>query len=102
MFTGVCLGIALTVACVYIGTDFCTSQGDYGSVIDYWPFVKGLKWLNPVMTPFIEKIRKGQHQKGVSKGQVWVRESLQEHKLSMQLKVLVSSEQHMYRHYFGK
>lgn len=54
------------------------------------------------MTPFIEKIRKGPHQKGVSKGQIWVRESLREHKLSMQLKVLVSNEQHMYRHYFGK
>lgn len=77
-------------------------QGDYGSVIDYWPFVKGMKWLNPVMTPFIEKIRKGHYPKGVSKGQVWVRESLREHKLSMQLIVLVSNEQHMHRHYFGK
>ncbi|KAH3835105.1 hypothetical protein DPMN_108448 [Dreissena polymorpha] len=74
--------------------------GDYGSTVDYWPFVKGLKWLNPVMTPFIEKIRKGHYPKGDSKGQVWVRESLREHKLSMQLKVLVSNEQHMYRHYF--
>jgi len=54
------------------------------------------------MTPFIEKIRKGPHQKGISKGQVWVRESLREHKLSNQLTVLVSNEQHMYRHYFGK
>ncbi|WAQ98287.1 RUBIC-like protein [Mya arenaria] len=74
--------------------------GDYGSVVDYWPFVKGLKWLNPVTTPFIENIRRGHYQKGVGKGQVWVRESLREHKLSMQLKVLVASEQHMYRHYF--
>ncbi|XP_053404594.1 run domain Beclin-1-interacting and cysteine-rich domain-containing protein-like isoform X2 [Mercenaria mercenaria] len=73
---------------------------DSGSVMDFWPFVKGLKWLNPVMTPFIEKIRKGQHQKGVSKGQVWVRESLREHKLGSQLKVLVTHEQHLHRHYF--
>ncbi|XP_060554922.1 run domain Beclin-1-interacting and cysteine-rich domain-containing protein-like isoform X2 [Ruditapes philippinarum] len=73
---------------------------DSGSVIDFWPFVKGLKWLNPVMTPFIEKIRKGSHPKGVSKGQVWVKESLREHKLVSQLKILVTSESHLHRHYF--
>lgn len=74
--------------------------GDTGSAVDFWPFVKGLKWLNPVMTPFIEKIRKGPHQKGVSKGQVWVRESLRDHKLVNQLKTLVANEQHLHRHYF--
>ncbi|KAL4219862.1 hypothetical protein ACF0H5_020273 [Mactra antiquata] len=74
--------------------------GDYGSVVDYWPFIKGLKWLNPVSSPYIEKIRKGSHQKGVSKGQIWVRESLREHKLVNQLKILVNSEQHLHRHYF--
>ena len=76
-------------------------QDETGSVADFWTFAKGLKWLNPVLSPFIEGIRKSSHQ-GESKGQVWVRESLLNHNLTAQLKVLVNNKQHLHSFYFGK
>ena len=70
---------------------------------DYWPFVRGLKWIHPVVAPSIERIsRLSQGCDEDSKGRTWLRDSLFDHALSEQLKLLASNQQHLATHYHGK
>ncbi|XP_021360063.1 run domain Beclin-1-interacting and cysteine-rich domain-containing protein-like isoform X2 [Mizuhopecten yessoensis] len=78
-----------------------STQGDFGSQQDFWPFVQGLKRLNPVLAPAIEKInRRSLSSPETSKGHRWVRESLSEHNLSSLLKTLVSHRKHLEKYYY--
>ncbi|XP_041356237.1 run domain Beclin-1-interacting and cysteine-rich domain-containing protein-like isoform X2 [Gigantopelta aegis] len=70
---------------------------------DFWPFVRGLKWINPVLAPSIERIsRLSQGCDEDSKGRSWLRESLFDHALSEQLRLLSSNQQHLATHYREK
>ncbi|KAK3608749.1 hypothetical protein CHS0354_027072 [Potamilus streckersoni] len=74
---------------------------DYENQMDYWPFVKGLKWLNPAMAPVIERLQKELKKRGEkNKGKIWVQESLRDHRLASHLKILVGNKQHLHRHYY--
>ncbi|XP_033760801.1 run domain Beclin-1-interacting and cysteine-rich domain-containing protein-like isoform X1 [Pecten maximus] len=78
-----------------------STQGDFGSQLDFWPFVQGLKRLNPVLAPAVEKInRQSQIKPDVSKGHIWVKESLSEHNLSSLLNTLVSHRKHLEKYYY--
>ncbi|XP_060070855.1 run domain Beclin-1-interacting and cysteine-rich domain-containing protein-like [Ylistrum balloti] len=78
-----------------------STQGDFGSQLDFWPFVQGLKRLNPVLAPAIEKInRQSQTTPDTSKGRIWVRESLNEHNLSSLLNTLVNHRKHLEKYYY--
>ncbi|XP_076435294.1 run domain Beclin-1-interacting and cysteine-rich domain-containing protein-like isoform X2 [Babylonia areolata] len=66
----------------------------------FWPFVHGLKWLRPGMTSTMEQVSRSSHSAGQGgKGQMWLRESLQDHSLSSQLEILVSDAEHLHYHY---
>ncbi|KAK3095842.1 hypothetical protein FSP39_019904 [Pinctada imbricata] len=72
-------------------------QGDFGTQMDFWPFISGLKVVCPVTAPMIDRINRS----GMSeKGQHWVRESLRDHTLSKHLEILVSSKEHLSRFYY--
>ncbi|XP_069105114.1 run domain Beclin-1-interacting and cysteine-rich domain-containing protein-like [Argopecten irradians] len=78
-----------------------STQGDFGSQLDFWPFVQGLKRLNPVLAPAIEKInRQSQATPDISRGHVWVKECLSEHNLSSLLNTLVSHRKHLEKYYY--
>ncbi|XP_064615780.1 run domain Beclin-1-interacting and cysteine-rich domain-containing protein-like [Liolophura sinensis] len=75
-------------------------RGDLGCVPDYWPFIQGLKWLQPTSAPTIDRLnRTAQTTEQLGKGPVWVRESLQAHTLSSQLKILVMNYAHVSQFY---
>ncbi|KAL5005068.1 hypothetical protein ScPMuIL_018524 [Solemya velum] len=93
----------LTRACHHVQQilqhGFRTSVG-FDDETDFWPFVQGLKWLSPVLSPSIERVnRMSQTLEADSKSRTWVQESLVEHNLSMQLRILVANKQHLQKHY---
>ncbi|KAL8580862.1 hypothetical protein ACOMHN_039562 [Nucella lapillus] len=66
----------------------------------FWPFVRGLKWLRPGMTSTMEQVSRSSRLAGQGGiGQMWLRESLQDHSLSSQLEILVSDAEHLHYHY---
>lgn len=78
-----------------------STQGNFGSQVDFWPFIHGLKRLNPIQSPSIDKIiRLAHYTPGIDKGHVWVKDSLREHNLTAQLKTLVNNKEHLYQFYY--
>ncbi|XP_071165105.1 run domain Beclin-1-interacting and cysteine-rich domain-containing protein-like isoform X1 [Mytilus edulis] len=78
-----------------------STQGKFGSQVDFWPFVHGLKRLNPIQSPSIDKIIRLAHTtQGIDKGHVWVEEGLREHNLTAQLQTLVHNREHLNQFYF--
>ena len=78
-------------------------QNQFGSTLDFWNFVQGLRWLDPVMSPSIEQLRRlGRGSLEVTAGQAWVRQSLLGHNLSTQLQTLVGNKAHLRQHYEGR
>ncbi|XP_013409289.1 run domain Beclin-1-interacting and cysteine-rich domain-containing protein-like [Lingula anatina] len=78
------------------------TQTQFGNTLDYWNFIKGLKWLNPVLAPSIEQINRQAGTAGdldLSRGHTWVKQSLQNHNLSSQLHTLVENREHLKQHY---
>lgn len=70
--------------------------------MDFWPFVHGLKRLNPIQSPSIDKIIRLAHTtQGIDKGHVWVKEGLREHNLTAQLQTLVQNREHLNQFYYG-
>ncbi|GAB1605391.1 run domain Beclin-1-interacting and cysteine-rich domain-containing protein-like isoform X1 [Argonauta hians] len=68
---------------------------------DYWPFIKQVKWLDPVLGPFIEGIqRMSPNPDGKSKGHMWLCQSLHQHNTSSQLKTLLSSPEYLTQYYY--
>ncbi|XP_070213076.1 run domain Beclin-1-interacting and cysteine-rich domain-containing protein-like isoform X9 [Littorina saxatilis] len=66
----------------------------------FWSFVRGLKWLRPGMTSTMDRVSRSSSSAGQGgKGQLWLRESLQDHSLSSQLEILVSDPEHLHYHY---
>ncbi len=79
-----------------------TGQGQYGSMLDFWNFVRGLRWLNPVMSPSIEHLNRMRGtDRDLTVGQMWVRQSLLSLNLSVQLQILVTNKAHRQQHYEG-
>ncbi|XP_006816463.1 run domain Beclin-1-interacting and cysteine-rich domain-containing protein-like [Saccoglossus kowalevskii] len=75
-------------------------QGLFTTGSQYWTFIKGLRWLNPVSAPLIEHTAKRSSDDVVDRGKAWVKQSLQDHNLSAQLKILVENEDHLRQCYF--
>ncbi|XP_067944045.1 run domain Beclin-1-interacting and cysteine-rich domain-containing protein-like isoform X1 [Watersipora subatra] len=70
------------------------------STLDYNQFIRSLQWLNPVLAPSSDKIRKLSLEENISEGKAWVRHSLQSHTLRAQLVVLVGDRQHLTNCYY--
>ena len=69
----------------------------------FWPFICGLKWLRPGVTSTMEQVSRPSHAAGQGgKGQMWLRQSLQDHTLRSQLEILVSDPEHLHYHYQGE
>jgi len=84
-------------------------QGPHGSCLDFWNFVRGLSWLNPTMAPTIEQFHKMTRGGSTSRspnrrlpGRVWLRQSLLDHSLSSQLRVLTNNREYLLQHYDGE
>ncbi|XP_076800882.1 run domain Beclin-1-interacting and cysteine-rich domain-containing protein-like isoform X10 [Clavelina lepadiformis] len=90
--------------------------GVLGPVVDYWLFVRGLRWLEPTLAPDIDYLSKlpaaspGKPQfnkvKPISRprvhfthGQQWLEKSFKDQSLSRQFKVLLSNKSHLSEHY---
>ncbi|CAH1782144.1 unnamed protein product [Owenia fusiformis] len=79
-------------------------QGPFGSTLNFWDFIKALRWLEPTLAPSIEMFSPADdsgHQ-GEGQGELWVKQSLIQHQLSYQLYILVNSGGHIVDHYEGK
>ncbi|XP_070537841.1 run domain Beclin-1-interacting and cysteine-rich domain-containing protein-like [Ptychodera flava] len=74
-------------------------QALYSNGSEYWTFIKGLRWLKPTLAPLIEQAGKESANDGIDRGKAWVRQSLQNHNLSSQLKILVESKDHLHQCY---
>lgn len=69
---------------------------------DFWPFIKQVKWLDPVLGPFIEGIqRMSPNPEGLSKGHIWLCQSLHQHITSSQLKTLLSNSENLSQYYYS-
>ncbi|XP_077988027.1 run domain Beclin-1-interacting and cysteine-rich domain-containing protein-like isoform X2 [Glandiceps talaboti] len=66
---------------------------------EYWTFIKGLRWLHPISAPLIEQAGKHSADDGMDRGKAWVRQSLQDHNLASQLKILVENQDHLHQCY---
>ncbi|CAE1257261.1 RUBCN [Acanthosepion pharaonis] len=86
--------------CLQLEKIFTHRLLDKSEVNDFWPFIKEVKWQDPVLDPFIERInRSSPNQDGFSKGQVWLRESLHYHTISNQLNTLVHNQEILLQYY---
>nr|XP_054770936.1 run domain Beclin-1-interacting and cysteine-rich domain-containing protein-like [Lytechinus pictus] len=75
-------------------TDACPAQ-------DYWNFVFGLRRIQPVLAPSIDQLSRRAEQEGRIKGLLWLQDSLENHTLSFQLRMLVSETSHLREFYSG-
>ncbi|XP_064638641.1 run domain Beclin-1-interacting and cysteine-rich domain-containing protein-like [Lineus longissimus] len=76
-------------------------KGSDAVCLDYWSYVRGLRWLNPVLAPTIERISRmaKNDPDDLTCGQLWIRQCLLDHSLSIQLTILVENTQHLEEHY---
>ncbi|XP_041482624.1 run domain Beclin-1-interacting and cysteine-rich domain-containing protein-like isoform X1 [Lytechinus variegatus] len=72
--------------------DACPAQ-------DYWNFVFGLRRIQPVLAPSIDQLSRRAEQEGRIKGLLWLQDSLENHTLSFQLRMLVSETSHLREFY---
>eukprot|EP00057_Strongylocentrotus_purpuratus_P007742 XP_011662216.1 PREDICTED: run domain Beclin-1 interacting and cysteine-rich containing protein isoform X2 [Strongylocentrotus purpuratus] len=66
---------------------------------DYWNFVFGLRRIQPVLAPSIDQLSRRAEQEGRIKGLLWLQDSLENHTLSYQLRMLVSVTSHLREFY---
>ena len=81
------------------------------SPTDFWPFIRGLRWLNPSLAPAIDRLSRppgppawapsGGSGVAASPGRQWLGEALATHCLSGHLSMLVKCRQHLLRNYHG-
>ncbi len=69
---------------------------------DYWDFVLGLRRLQPVLAPSVDRIHRQAGEQGVDRGAMWLRTSLEAHTLSSQLRLLVDDREHLSKYYHGE
>ena len=69
---------------------------------DYWDFVLGLRQLQPVLAPSVDRIHRQAGEQGVDRGGMWLRTSLEAHTLASQLRLLVDDNEHLSKYYYGE
>ncbi|XP_033637474.1 run domain Beclin-1-interacting and cysteine-rich domain-containing protein-like isoform X1 [Asterias rubens] len=75
------------------GTSFVVQE-------DYWDFVLGLRQLQPVLAPSVDRIHRQAGEQGVDRGGMWLRTSLEAHTLASQLRLLVDDNEHLSKYYY--
>ncbi|XP_022098659.1 run domain Beclin-1-interacting and cysteine-rich domain-containing protein-like isoform X2 [Acanthaster planci] len=66
---------------------------------DYWDFVMGLRRLQPVLAPSVDRLHRRSTEQGMDAGSLWLHTSLEAHTLSSQLRLLVDDKEHLSRYY---
>ncbi|XP_038050031.1 run domain Beclin-1-interacting and cysteine-rich domain-containing protein-like isoform X2 [Patiria miniata] len=74
-------------------------KGAYTSDGDYWDFVMGLRRLQPVLAPSVDRLQRRSTEQGMEAGGLWVHTSLESHTLASQLRLLVDDREHLSRYY---
>lgn len=67
---------------------------------DYWNFVFGLRRIQPVLAPSVDQLSRRAEQEGRLKGLLWLQDSLENHTLSFQLRLLVSESSLLREFYY--